>query len=174
MRRDSIPRDFSLIKKTAGGSVGANCFGPVVRRLILVVAANACRSGDPLRFLEERAAQNHENENTVCGIDRCGDRGDYRFAGVGGCGHEVVATIAYEQLTATVKAKLGRVFADDPRGRTFIPWKTVLANVAFGLKMRGVGKVERNRIGTEMLREVNLSDFAGAYPRNFPAGCSNA
>lgn len=37
-----------------------------------------------------------------------------------GCGHETVATIAYEELPAAVKAKVDKIFADDPRGRTFI------------------------------------------------------
>jgi hypothetical protein len=37
-----------------------------------------------------------------------------------GCGHEMVATIAYEQLPADVKAKVDKVFADDPRGRKFV------------------------------------------------------
>ena len=37
-----------------------------------------------------------------------------------GCGHEVVATIAYEQLSAEVKTKVYKIFSDDPRGRTFI------------------------------------------------------
>ena len=41
-------------------------------------------------------------------------------SGWDGCGHEVVATIAYEQLPAAVKAKVDKVFSNDPRGRTFV------------------------------------------------------
>ena len=37
-----------------------------------------------------------------------------------GCGHEVVAIISYEQLTAAVKAKVDRVFSEDPRGRRYL------------------------------------------------------
>lgn len=49
-----------------------------------------------------------------------------------GCGHEVVATIAYEQLPATVKAKVDKVFANDPRGRTFIDAATWADDIKAG------------------------------------------
>jgi S1/P1 Nuclease len=42
------------------------------------------------------------------------------LSGWDGCGHEIVATVAYEQLPSGIKAKVDKIFANDPRGRTFI------------------------------------------------------
>jgi NitT/TauT family transport system ATP-binding protein len=50
------------------------------------------------------------------------------------------------------------------------PWKTVLDNVAFGPKMRGVGKEERERIAREYLALAKLSDAAGRYPNELSGG----
>jgi len=44
-----------------------------------------------------------------------------------------------------------------------MPWLNVVDNVAFGLRMRGVGKAERTRVALDKLRLVGLDKFA-AYP----------
>ena len=53
---------------------------------------------------------------------------------------------------------------------TLFPWKKVLDNVAFGLKMQGVGRRERHARAHEMLRLVGLGDFAGFYPSQLSGG----
>jgi NitT/TauT family transport system ATP-binding protein len=53
---------------------------------------------------------------------------------------------------------------------TLFPWKKVLDNVAFGLKMQGVGRRERHARAHEMLRLVGLADFAGFYPSQLSGG----
>ena len=53
---------------------------------------------------------------------------------------------------------------------TLFPWKKVLDNVAFGLKMQGVGRRERHARAHEMLRLVGLDDFAGFYPSQLSGG----
>ena len=53
---------------------------------------------------------------------------------------------------------------------TLFPWKSARENIAFGPKMRGLGKSERSRLASEMLELVGLSDFAGRYPKQLSGG----
>jgi NitT/TauT family transport system ATP-binding protein len=53
---------------------------------------------------------------------------------------------------------------------TLFPWKTVLDNVAFGLKMRGIGKLARRQQATEILESVGLRDFWNHYPAQLSGG----
>ncbi|MGF6091749.1 ABC transporter ATP-binding protein [Pseudomonas sp. 18173] len=53
---------------------------------------------------------------------------------------------------------------------TLFPWRTVRENVAFGLKMRGVGKVERHKAADEILALVGLEGFAGRWPDQLSGG----
>lgn len=53
---------------------------------------------------------------------------------------------------------------------TLFPWKTVLENVAFGLKMQGMSRRERTEAAREMLAHVSLSEFADHYPRQLSGG----
>jgi NitT/TauT family transport system ATP-binding protein len=50
------------------------------------------------------------------------------------------------------------------------PWKTVLENVAFGPKMRGVAKEERERIAREYLALAKLTEAAERYPNELSGG----
>jgi NitT/TauT family transport system ATP-binding protein len=50
------------------------------------------------------------------------------------------------------------------------PWKTVLDNVGFGPKMRGVPKAERDRIAREYLAMAGLSHAADRYPNELSGG----
>ncbi|HRO60014.1 MAG TPA: ABC transporter ATP-binding protein [Burkholderiaceae bacterium] len=50
------------------------------------------------------------------------------------------------------------------------PWKTVLDNVAFGPKMRGIGKSERERIAREFLELAGLAHAADRYPNELSGG----
>ncbi|MBL8706755.1 MAG: ABC transporter ATP-binding protein [Rhodospirillales bacterium] len=50
------------------------------------------------------------------------------------------------------------------------PWKTVLENVAFGPKMRGVGKAEREAIAREYLALAKLTEAANRYPNELSGG----
>lgn len=50
------------------------------------------------------------------------------------------------------------------------PWKTVLENVGFGPKMRGIPKAERDEIAREYLDLVGLSHAADRYPNELSGG----
>ncbi|PZW85092.1 NitT/TauT family transport system ATP-binding protein [Pseudomonas sp. 2848] len=53
---------------------------------------------------------------------------------------------------------------------TLLPWRNVLDNVAFGLKMQGLGKAERRHQAAEMLQLVGLGDFAQRWPSQLSGG----
>jgi NitT/TauT family transport system ATP-binding protein len=51
-----------------------------------------------------------------------------------------------------------------------LPWRTVLANVAFGPENRGVPRAERQARAREMLALVGLTRFAEHYPHQLSGG----
>jgi sulfonate transport system ATP-binding protein len=53
---------------------------------------------------------------------------------------------------------------------TLFPWKTVLRNVEFGLKMRGAGPAERRSAAHAILKTVGLADFLHHYPWQLSGG----
>jgi NitT/TauT family transport system ATP-binding protein len=63
-------------------------------------------------------------------------------------------------------AERGLVF----QHHTLFPWRRVIDNVAFGLKMQGVGRSERRSRALELLRMVGLQDFAEHYPAQLSGG----
>ncbi len=50
------------------------------------------------------------------------------------------------------------------------PWKTVFANVAYGLKLAGVSKAEIRERVPQFIRLVGLSGFENAYPYQLSGG----
>lgn len=50
------------------------------------------------------------------------------------------------------------------------PWLTVLKNVEFGLRLRGVSAPERQRRAQDYLERVHLSRFAHSYPGQLSGG----
>jgi NitT/TauT family transport system ATP-binding protein len=60
----------------------------------------------------------------------------------------------------------GMVFQD---ARLFL-WRSVAANVAFGLEVKGVAKRERLRLTEHYMELVGLTEFATAYPYELSGG----
>lgn len=50
------------------------------------------------------------------------------------------------------------------------PWKTVIENVAFGLKLQGISKRQRHERALHYLDLVGLSRFKNAYPKELSGG----
>ena len=50
------------------------------------------------------------------------------------------------------------------------PWMPVLANVAFGLEMRGVSQAVRHARALAFLENIGLADFARNYPHELSSG----
>ena len=99
--------------------------------------------------------------------------------GPSGCGKTTVLNAVAGFVVPTV----GRVMVDGDvitrpgadRAMVFqqnalFPWKTVLGNVEFGLKMRGVGKAERTSQARAHLDLVGLANFEHAYPGELSGG----
>ena len=53
---------------------------------------------------------------------------------------------------------------------TLFPWKKVLDNVAFGLKMKGIERRERRAQARELLKLVGLEGFENSYPSQLSGG----
>jgi NitT/TauT family transport system ATP-binding protein len=50
------------------------------------------------------------------------------------------------------------------------PWMSVLQNTAFGLKVRGIKRAEREKAASAYLDMLGLTQFADAYPRQLSGG----
>jgi len=61
----------------------------------------------------------------------------------------------------------GVVFQDFAQ---LFPWRTALANVTFGLEMKGISRAEREKIALEQLRLVKLDKFVRSYPHHLSGG----
>ena len=51
-----------------------------------------------------------------------------------------------------------------------LPWATVLRNVAFGLELRGVHKLQREETAVKSIKNVGLSGFEQSYPHELSGG----
>jgi NitT/TauT family transport system ATP-binding protein/sulfonate transport system ATP-binding protein len=70
-----------------------------------------------------------------------------------------------EKLTGSDK-RIGMVF----QKLALMPWKTVMANVEFGLQMGGMGKKARREISQKYIDLVGLRGFEKAYPNQLSGG----
>ena len=99
--------------------------------------------------------------------------------GPSGCGKTTILNM----VAGFLPASGGKILVDGQpvrgpgadRGVVFqsfalFPWKTVLENVAFGPKMRGVDRAGREAIAREFLELAGLSHAADRYPNELSGG----
>ena len=111
------------------------------------------------------------------------DRGELvSLLGPSGCGKTTVLRMVagFETPTAgTIKIDGHDVTAQKPNERAIglmfqayalFPNMTVADNVAFGLKVKGVARAERDKVVVEMLRLIGLPDLGGRFPFQLSGG----
>lgn len=64
------------------------------------------------------------------------------------------------------RREIGLLFQDD----ALLPWRSARDNVALGLRIRGIGKVEARRTAMQWLESVGLGQFGDRYPRELSGG----
>lgn len=74
--------------------------------------------------------------------------------------------ITFSASNSSSKLQCAMVFQD----QALFPWMTVVDNVAFGLEMQGVGRLERRARALDLLAKVGLSAFANSYPYELSGG----
>jgi ABC-type nitrate/sulfonate/bicarbonate transport system ATPase subunit len=99
--------------------------------------------------------------------------------GPSGCGKTTLLKIIAGLLPATsgeVLVNGASVRGPGPE-RAFVfqdfalmPWATALANVTFGLELRGIGKAEREATARHYIDEVGLHGFENRYPHELSGG----
>jgi ABC-type nitrate/sulfonate/bicarbonate transport system ATPase subunit len=108
------------------------------------------------------------------------ERGEFRvFLGPSGCGKSTILNIVAGLMAPTTGDALihgKRIHGPGPdRGMVFqsyssYPWLTVLDNVAFGLKLRGVPRDERERTARTWIKRVGLAGSEKKYPNQLSGG----
>jgi ABC-type nitrate/sulfonate/bicarbonate transport system ATPase subunit len=107
-------------------------------------------------------------------------RGEFRvFLGPSGCGKSTILNIVaglHQPSTGAALLRGKPITGPGPdRGMVFqsyssYPWLTVLENVGFGLKLRGMAGPERDRIARTWIRKVGLEGSEKKYPKELSGG----
>ena len=132
--------------------------------------------------LEKVYTDAHSGEEVVAigDVSFTVDEGEFvSVLGPSGCGK----TTVLNTVAGFVRPTAGSVRVDGrevdrpgpDRGVVFqshalFPWKTVLGNVAFGLRVKGLRRREREERGREFLELVGLSGFERRYPHELSGG----
>lgn len=123
---------------------------------------------------------NGETSIAVRGVNLDAQQGEFLcFVGPSGCGKTTVLRVAAGLLAPTS----GEVLLNGARVRgpgrercmvfqeyALFPWYTALDNVSYGLRLAGMAKSARHRVGAEFLRRVGLAGYENHYPAELSGG----
>lgn len=138
-----------------------------------------CGTGITLRNVNKTFTARGGTVDALQGISL--DIGDGEFfciVGPSGCGKTTLLRI----LAGLEDSTDGKVIINTANGngrplnsmvfqeQSVFPWMTVRNNVAYGLRLRGVGKKERHAIADRYIRMIGLTRFADAYPHQLSGG----
>lgn len=133
-----------------------------------------------IRNLHIRLGQNEQAFEALHNVSIAVEPGEFVcILGPSGCGKSTLLGA----LAGHLKASSGNILVDNQavngphpqRGlvfqqHTLFPWKSVIDNVAFGLKMKGVSVAERHKQAKELLKLVGLEGFEQHYPSQLSGG----
>jgi NitT/TauT family transport system ATP-binding protein len=125
-----------------------------------------------------RVVEAVKNVNLV--VEDKPDVGEFRvFLGPSGCGKSTILSMVaglYAPTSGEVIVRGEPVTGPGPdRGMVFqsyssYPWYTVLDNVAFGLRLRGVPRAEREQTARTWIKKVGLAGTENKYPKQLSGG----
>jgi len=122
--------------------------------------------GERHRAVEALTLDVHENE-FLCVVGPSGCGKSTLIAAIAGFLRPAAGELLMDGRRITGPgADRGVVFQE----YALLPWKTVIDNVALGLKLRGVPRAERHEAARRFLRLTNLDDAAAKYPHELSGG----
>lgn len=140
--------------------------------------------GEKVKLRLENISQSFITNNRVfdAAVDVSLDVKDNEFLvilGPGRCGK----TVLLNMIAGIEKPVDGRILLDgeEVKGsderigmvfqkRALMPWKTVMENVEFGLKIKGVPKAERRAVAQKYIDLVGLQGFENSFPVKLSGG----
>lgn len=124
------------------------------------------RQNEPLTALQDISAEVSNGEFLcILGPSGCGKTTLLRM--IGGLDHPTAGEIDVEGTPVTgPDPRLAMIFQE----YSLYPWRTVRANVGFGLQMRGMPQDEREAIVTRFINLVGLEGFGDNYPYELSGG----
>lgn len=113
----------------------------------------------------------------LSGIDLTIEDGEFfGLVGPSGCGKSTLIRVISGLIEPTAGSYEIRATEDRPdnsivfQEQALFPWRSVQANVEFGMEMRDIPKAERVEVAQEYIDKVGLTGFEDAYPHQLSGG----